>query len=252
MAIINLTGFGRHSHHSDPSKRDLTQTTMHKWDPFLVVGTPFQSNMHSIAYEWSFELLIPGDQEETFKGCHLCSIGYRLEASTLGECPSQSDTRTFAPIRIIRGLPMSCYELMDPATSHGKWDTKAEYSVSIRHQAVTLGGLIPVDVQLATLGSEVEVTKARFQLRESHIVHETCSTNKISTYMQKTVDDWPLHVDNPGKELHGWQQCLHLPRIVSKCSPDFSIRGMNVSHTLHFSATLVKDGVDLEVSLRAF
>ena len=206
--------------------------------------------MQSNTYEWPFELLIPGDQEESFKGCRLCSIAYRLEASTLETCPSHSDVGTLVPIRIIRSPPISCYELMDPATSHGKWDTKAEYSVSIRHQAITLGGLIPVDVQLATLGPDVEVTNARFYLRESHIVHDPCVKDKISFYMQRKVEEWRLNVDDKSRELQTWQQCLHLPRIVSKCSPDFSIRGINISHTLHFAATLVKDGIDLEVSLK--
>lgn len=223
---------------------------MHEWDPFLVQGQPVRSPMYSTTYEWPFELLIPGDWKETFKGCRLCSVAYRLVASTLPD-GTNNDIRSFTPIRIIRCPPLSSYELMDPVTTHGKWDRKAEYSISIRHGAIALGGLIPVDAQLATLEPGVQVTHARFFLRESHIVHEKCATDVVSLYEQRMVQEWRLVMGDKDGEMHSWQQCLHLSRVVSSCSPDFDICGITISHTLHFAAILRKDGIDLEVRSRS-
>lgn len=204
--------------------------------------------MHRDTYEWPFELFIPGSWDETFRGCRNCSVGYRLEATTSTQ-HSKKDIFAFAPIRIIRSPTLSSYELLDPATTHGKWGANAEYNLSLRHQAIAVGGLIPVDVELGMLEPGVEVKKARCFLQETHIVHDECSADVAAFYGDRLVEEWRLDIPDEDQQVYTWEQCLPLPRIVSRCSPDFSIRGMTISHSFHFRATLSKSGAEFEVGL---
>jgi arrestin-related trafficking adapter 4/5/7 len=223
---------------------------MHTWESFRVRGQPTQASMHRDVYEWPFELYIPGNWDETFKGCRHCGVAYRLEATTSLQ-DSKTDVFTFAPIRVTRSPTVSSYELLDPVMTHGKWGAKAEYNISLRHQAIAVGGLIPVDVELGMLEPGVELKKAKFYLTETHIVHDESKSGAASFLGDRLVEEWNMEIVEPDQQVHSWEQCLSLPRIVSRCSPDFSICGMTISHTFHFRATLWKDGLDMEVSSRS-
>ncbi|KAF5620182.1 HECT-type ubiquitin ligase-interacting creD [Fusarium sp. NRRL 52700] len=219
------------------------ESTVHQWKPFNVVdkiGEPFKNGKN---FEWPFELFIRGDQEESFKGCTRCSITYLLEAWTVGENSSDS-FKTFSPIRIIRTPGFSSYELMDPTTVQGKWSDKAEYNVSIQHRAIALGGLIPIEAHLAPLDTLVKITKARFFLREKHDVENMSDAAESGYEGQRIVTEWPLELSDEPQQR--WQQCLHLPIAVRNCSPDFSVCGVSITHSLHFEVTLSNNGVTTE------
>ncbi|KAM0346268.1 hypothetical protein ACHAPU_005695 [Fusarium lateritium] len=217
------------------------KTTIHQWDDFTTANQVCHPFKNGRRYEWPFELFVRGDQEESFKGCNRCSITYMLETSTTHRDDTES-SYSFTPIRIIRTPSFSSYELMDPATVQGKWSDKAEYNISIRHRAIALGGLIPVDAQLSQLGPTTKVKKARFYLRERHAVEEKSSTDCMDYEGQRIATEWPLDLDET-RQSHSWQQCLHLPRALRDCSPDFSLCGVTISHTLHFEVTLNTNGV---------
>ncbi|KAM0371843.1 hypothetical protein ACHAPY_009788 [Fusarium culmorum] len=220
------------------------EETIHTWNPFYVadqIGKPVPNGKQ---YEWPFKLFIRGDQEETFKGCTRCSITYLLEASTICS-DSSKNAYSFTPIRIIRTPAFSSYELMDPTSAHGKWSTMAEYNVSVRHRAIALGGLIPIEAQVAQLCSTSNISKARFYLRETHTVEDKSLSEGMSYEGQRIVTEWPLNLNQSG-QLQYWQQCLHLPLAVRNCSPDVSMHGITISHTLHFEVTIVTNGVTTE------
>ncbi|KAF4343550.1 HECT-type ubiquitin ligase-interacting creD [Fusarium beomiforme] len=227
----------------DEVKWQRHENTVHQWEPFNVVdkvGVPFKTGKK---FEWPFELFIRGDQEESFKGCTRCNITYLLEAWTVHHGSSGS-FKTFAPIRIIRTPGRTSYELMDPATVQGKWSEKAEYNVSIRHRAIALGGLVPIEAQLTTISPTAKITKARFYLREKHDVENSSGAAGSLYEGQRVVTEWPLELkDEP---QHRWQQCLHLPIAVRNCSPDFSVCGVSITHTLHFEVTVNKNGTITE------
>ncbi|GKU07142.1 hect-type ubiquitin ligase-interacting protein cred [Fusarium langsethiae] len=229
----------------DSVKWQHREETIHTWNPFLVsdrIGKPVPNGKR---YEWPFNLFIQGDQEETFKGCTRCSITYLLEASTIYSDYSR-DARSFAPIRIIRTPTFSSYELMDPMSAHGKWSTRAEYNVSVRHRAIALGGLIPIEAQVARLCSTSKILKARVYLRETHTIEDKSVSGSMAFEGQRVVTEWPLDLIQPG-QLQSWQQCLQLPLAVRNCSPDVSMHGITISHTLHFEVTIVTNGVATEV-----
>lgn len=221
---------------------------MHRWEPFYVRAEASHSSARHAKYEWPFELFIVGNWDETVKGCRRCGVSYRLQASTSTQ-GSDKDVFAFAPVRIIRCPTVSSYDLLDPAMTQGKWaaDT-VEYSISIRHQAVAVGGLIPVDAKLRIDDPGVELKKASFYLNETHVVYDEGVSDVASFYADRLVEAWRLDIANQDQRLYTWQQCLPLPRIVSRCSPDFSIHGLAISHTLYFKATLLKDGMDYLVS----
>lgn len=119
------------------------------------------------------------------------------------------------------------------------------------HQAIALRGLIPVDAQLAKLEPGVQVTKARFFLREVHSLQDETVPGLMAYEGQRTVMEWPLTIDDTRGQMHSWQQCLDLPRIVRKCSPDLSACMISISHTLQFAVTLTQsNGTASEVTSR--
>lgn len=135
------------SHSGDSSQVER----MHRWDRFMPQKEPNRSDLYSDTYEWPFEVFISGDQIETFKACHLCSLTYRLEASALDDGPEREECRTSWPVRISRHHSTSSYELMDSIASSGVWGPQAEFGVSLRHRAAPLGGLIPIEAKITTL-----------------------------------------------------------------------------------------------------
>lgn len=153
------------------------------------------------------------------------------------ECGSET-FGDFVPIRITRCPALSAYELMDSFTAEGKWSESVEYSVSVSHQAIALGGEVPVQIWLRKLDQSVEFTKAGFYLRETHTLRANLPTSSVTYIAPRIVVEWPVALSN-GQQLQTWEQRLQLPKVVRKCSPDFDIGGVVISHTLHFAATLL-------------
>jgi hypothetical protein len=92
--------------------------------------------------------------------------------------------------------------------------------------------------------------KARFYLRETHTVEDNSVSGSMTYEGQRVVTEWPLDLNKSG-QLQSWQQCLHLPLAVRNCSPDVSMHGVTISHTLHFEVTLTTEGVTAEVRCHA-
>lgn len=126
---------------------------------------------------------------------------------------------------------------MDSFTVQGKWSAGVEYSVSVSHQAIALGGVIPVQIWLRQLGQGLEFSKARLYLRETHTLCANLPASSMTYMARRIVVEWPVALSN-GQQLQTWEQHLQLPKAVRSCSPDFDIDGVVISHTLHFAATL--------------
>lgn len=119
------------------------------------------------------------------------------------------------------------------------------------HQAIALGGLIPVEAQLAKLEPGIQVIKARFFLREVHALQDDTVPGLMAYKGQRTVIEWPLTINDTRNQMHTWQQCLDLPRVVRKCSPDLNACMISISHTLHLAVTLMQsNGTVSEVASR--
>ncbi|KAI5459322.1 hypothetical protein BGZ63DRAFT_360969 [Mariannaea sp. PMI_226] len=230
---------------------ETSDFVLHEWEPFLTQGRAGEPSAHGSNYEWPFELLIRGNQEESFRGCGRCAITYRLEAAILKEDGSE-DFQDYVPIRIIRCPQESSYELMDPVTAQGSWCEKIAYSISLRHQAIALGGLIPIDAQITRIQHGATIMGAMFYLREHHKIHDKSITGPLIYQGQKIVSRWQLDLENRDGETQNWKLCLPLPKVVRECSPDFAVSGISVDHTLHFAATLLgEDGTvsEYEISM---
>lgn len=77
---VYLRGFRHHAEDKDaPFEWETTEIFSYQWEPFLVKDCVPSAYTRSGTYEWPFELLIPGNQVETFRGCSRCSIIYRLD-----------------------------------------------------------------------------------------------------------------------------------------------------------------------------
>ncbi|KAH7310746.1 hypothetical protein B0I35DRAFT_78445 [Stachybotrys elegans] len=237
---MKLVGRILRGHHGPSQTEDFT---VHQWKPFLVDTQPNSTSRGRDVYEWPFEFLVPGNQQESFTGCNQCSITYRLEASPL---EGHTESRTYVPIRLIRCPPTSSYELMDPLTAHGKWAGKIEYNISVGHQAIALGGFIPIDTQLVNLDPEVKIVRARFYLLETHTASNKESPDSQAYYGQRQVPEWSLELDKGDSCRQEWSQYLDLPRVLRQCLPDFNGCESSITHTLQFSVTLLDDGLESE------
>ncbi|RSM09306.1 hypothetical protein CEP52_004153 [Fusarium oligoseptatum] len=199
-------------------------SVVHEWDSFLAEGRPTEVSRTGRVFEWPFEVFIQGHQDESFRGCVRCSNTYRLDAFTIYDDSSQT-LQDFIPIRIIRLPSLSAYELMDPVTEQGKWLGKVQHSVSLGHKAIALGGLIPIHAELAKIEDGIQI-----------------SDDGVPSYEgRRLVEEWPLDLSNFSERVQTWEQCLKLPKVVRKCSPDLDVCGVAISHTLHL-AVMLKEG----------
>ncbi|KAI8716915.1 Arrestin-C domain-containing protein [Fusarium sp. LHS14.1] len=220
----------------------VESSVVHEWDSFLVKGHPSEVSRSGRVYEWPFEVFIQGHQEESFRGCARCSNTYRLDVFTIHKDSSQT-LQDFIPIRIIRLPSLSAYELMDPVTEQGKLLGKIEHSVSLGHKAIALGGLIPIHAELAQIDDGVQATKAKFCLYEHH---KTLNDGVASYEGRRLVEEWALDLSHKDEQVQTWEQCLRLPKVVRKCSPDLDLCGVAISHTLHFAVTLKEGDTEAE------
>lgn len=237
-----LTCYRDHKTGTSDEKK-VEASAVHEWDSFLIEGQLSEVSRTGRVYEWPFEVFIQGHQDESFRGCSRCSNTYLLEASTIYEDGSRT-LNDFLPIRIIRLPSLSAYELMDPVTEQGKWLGKIQHSVSLHHKAIALGGLIPIHAELEKIEDGVQVTKAKFCLYEHH---KMLDDGMLSYEGRRLVEDWLLDLNNTSERMQTWEQCLKLPKVVRRCSPDLDVCGVTISHTLHFAVTLREGDTEAEV-----
>ncbi|KAF5680032.1 O-dinitrobenzene, calcium zinc resistance protein [Fusarium heterosporum] len=177
------------------------KATIYQWDDFTIDNQVGLASKNGRRYEWPFEL-----------------IAYMLETSTIHRDATEK-SYSFAPIRIIRTPSFSSYELMDPTTVQGKWSDEAEYNLSIRHRAIALGGLIPIDAQLSQLSPTAKVTKARFYLL-------TLNTNGVTTEEDISM---PIHLFiSPELPVNGWGVFVANSDTTTKEVKDLLAGGMRV------------------------
>ncbi len=108
-----------------------------------------------------------------------------------------------------------------------------------------------MEARIVIAESGFEVTAARIYLSESHRIHDKCDAARVKYYGVRTSGDWPLVLDKASDRTQFWQQCLQLPLAVRKCSHSFDVRGILISHTLHF-AVKIRDSSGTESEVRYF
>ncbi|EGY18924.1 CreD [Verticillium dahliae VdLs.17] len=268
---LQLVGYHRTSdHESDLHSASSTTGVVyqHIWAPFLIDDVPSASlggPLPKGTYEWPFEHLIPGHVPETARGCPRCSITYDLKASTVRDSPGETSPQAMKPIRIIRTLPSSAFALMDAATVEGTSTGRLAYSLSLAHQAIALGTVLPVDLRFTALAKDIALRPVRCLLREVHSletqVPSACpgagtTTSTVEGY--RLAAAWDLAMDANGRisrfdgaagEWHV-QRRLPMPTTLIKCSPDVDVRGIKVSHQVEFAVTFA-EGPDMISNFRA-
>ncbi|TEA10848.1 putative HECT-type ubiquitin ligase-interacting protein creD [Colletotrichum sidae] len=239
---LRMSGFLRCSHNyreSDPmpSSFRTVRVLEHESPPFVFdhgLKVPAETPSDTDTYEWPFEIMIPGDTPETFRGCSRCSIAYQLTATTIRNKNSSSTPQAYRPVRISRTLGNSAFELMDASTVEGTWADKVRYSISIGHRAVALATAIPLEMRLTPLSDETRFSTVRCELLEEHRF-QLGSRPVASAFLgDRTVAEWVAPVENhePGCE-YTMAEKLGLPAEPKRCSPDVDTNGVEISHKLH-------------------
>ena len=218
-------------------ERETREFVLHRWERSNTRESVSRLSRYGVTHEWLFELLIRGSQDESSRGCSLCLTSYRLEATASTRNVS-AKMQTSAPIRIIRCLDVSSYELMNPFTVHGYWSGGVEYKVTLCRQAIALGGLIHIEAEIITHEPLLRVIGAKFCLLESHTVYNDQSA--VAFHGERTMSEWRLALDKTSKQQI-WQQNLPLPKVVRSCSPSFNTKYAVNSHTMRFIATISDD-----------
>ncbi|KAF4990269.1 hypothetical protein FGRMN_8577 [Fusarium graminum] len=193
------------------------KATIYQWDEFTIDDQAGRASKNGRCYEWPFQL-----------------IAYMLETSTIHRDATER-SYSFAPIRIIRTPSFSSYELMDPTTVQGEWSDKAEYTFSIRHGAIALGGLIPIDAQLSQLSTTAKVIKARFYLHFSisgvtisHTLHFEITLNINGVITEEDIS-LPIHLFiSPEFPVNGWGVFVANSDMATKEVKDLLAGGIRV------------------------
>ncbi|KAH7078185.1 hypothetical protein BKA63DRAFT_280865 [Paraphoma chrysanthemicola] len=195
-------------------------------------GTSSSTMLSPGIHEWPFEIHIPGSTPESIEGPHKSSISYRLEATVIRP-KIFSNKHISKPVRIIRTHQSLGSEFAHDSTAEGIWMQKAEYWISIPQRTVLLGSSLQTNIRIKPLLDGMKVSNIRYRLLEVYQLQiSTSSHEACKEVAQWTSDGHKNTLVDYGPEDYVFSGSLSLPRSLSKCTQDVSVRGIKVRHVL--------------------
>ena len=226
-------------------KVDKTNTFLrHDW-PHLV---DHHRTLTPGNYEWPFELLLPGDTDESVEGLYQTGVGYLLKA-TVVRGKLAKNLHAFKRLRVIRTLDPAALEFNHAMSVENIWPNKIEYSVVIPQKAIVFGSSIPLELRFTPLLKALEmglITVKLVEILELHVNSNTASSKshkherdvKTWTFEVSREEHWHDNIEETGQEGWAVTKELPLPKKLNQCVQDCHVQGIKIRHKVKLTVAL--------------
>lgn len=197
-------------------------------------------------YEWPFSVKIEGSNPESVEGMTDSHIIYKLKA-TVARGKFAYDLHTWKPVRIIRTLDPAAEEITEALTIDNIWTHKIEYQIIVPQKAIIFGTAIPIDMRFTPLVKGLKVGKVQVELVE----HQEITIRGVHAHKsrkhQRQVGKWTFEIgdehyhealDDSSHDGYIFKEIMPLPKTLSRCLQNMDVRGIKVTHKIHFHVAL--------------
>jgi len=207
-------------------------------------------NLPSDNYTWPFELILDGTLPESVEGMKDAYVVYRFKAE-IGRKRAK-DVVVRKPLRIVRTLGPSALELSHAMSIENIWPNKVEYSISTPSKAVVFGSFLQLDFRLVPLLKGLKIGNITTQLKEEQefVLDPEWGITALNggRIKDERLVVYDIHIPDPESDLQileeaaeGFQfsRYLELPKTLSKCMQDCSVKGIKIRHKVTFNVQLL-------------
>ena len=204
-----------------------------------VVNMQVQHHVPPGNYAFPFELIIPGDINESIECNRYAKLNYSLFA-TIERTLLHEHLNAKRDIGIVRTVGVDNYDVAHTVTIENTWPKKIEYSIKIPCKAVPFGSQLEVQFAMVPLAKGLKLGKMRTEIVEyvslkSPHTEPREGENVVCYQFFET----PANFDHMADE---WQmmRMVKLPTSLSKCSQDADIEPfVKIQHKFRCSIGLI-------------
>lgn len=190
-------------------------------------------------HEFPFEVILPGNLDESVEGLEEGQVVYKLVA-TIERGRFANNIVRKKHIRVVRTLGPDVLELNQTMCIENTWPQKVHYTISIPTKAIAIGSFTMIDFTFSPLFKGLTLGKTKIQLAEYRFF---ANGSRSAAQSESTVTE--MTVQPPAGGFLGqdeWAQkaMLQIPSSLTKCTQDCQISNhIKVSHKLKFWIGLV-------------
>jgi hypothetical protein len=138
---------------------------------------------------------------------------------------------TSMPVRIIRSHSGPVTVPEHSGRAEGVWVGKVKYWITLPQRTVSLGSIIRINIRIKPLLQGIKVREIQYRLMEMYELQISTATHEAC----KEVAQWRFEghknlVNDYEPSCYEFSGALSLPKALSKCAQDVSVRGVQVRH----------------------
>ncbi|KAG2225787.1 hypothetical protein INT45_011455 [Circinella minor] len=175
MNVSWSEGIGHHQHYHKQERSLIS----HKWQyvPMTEMTPKKTYTLASGQHKWFFELPIPGNLPQSLEA-EGGRVSYRLKAVV--ERPFIQNIVKKRPIRIVRCILPSEYQLSQTLEIHNTWSDKMEYAITLPSKIYAHGETIPISFDIRPIANNLRVRSLSGTLKE-YCTYTTTERSKTDT-----------------------------------------------------------------------
>ncbi|KAI9492050.1 hypothetical protein BDB00DRAFT_459522 [Zychaea mexicana] len=235
MNVSWSEGIGHHQHYH---KQERTLIS-HKWQYVPLTESPVKKTYTLAAgqHKWFFELPLPGHLPQSLEA-EGGRVSYRLKAVV--ERPTFiHNIIKKRPIRIVRCILPSEFQLSQTLEIHNTWSDKMEYAITLPSKIYAHGETIPISFDIRPIATNLRVRSLSGTLKE-YCTYTTSERSKTDTRVVRTErQDRPFASMALGQGLE-WKRLVrvHVPDRSPFIFCDADNDMIRIRHKLKFVISL--------------
>ncbi|KAI9266475.1 hypothetical protein BDA99DRAFT_505776 [Phascolomyces articulosus] len=234
MNVSWSEGIGHHQHYHKQERSLIS----HKWQyvPLTEMAVKKTYTLAAGQHKWYFELPLPGHLPQSLEA-EGGRVSYRLKAVV--ERPFIQNIVKKKPIRIVRCILPSEYQLSQTLEIHNTWSDKMEYAITLPSKIYAHGETIPISFDIRPIADNLRVRSLSGTLKEycTYTTTERSKTDTRVVRMEKKDKPFLSVALGDGNE---WKKVIKL--IVPERAPfifcDADNEMIRIRHKLKFVISL--------------
>lgn len=194
-------------------------------------------------HEFPFDLVIPGDINESIEGNDYGQLTYSL-VTTVDRGSHKSKLSAHRHIRIVRTVGVDNYDLAHTVSIENTWPKKVDYRIDIPCRAIALGTQLQVNFALVPLDKGLKLGRIKGEIVEYSTLSSPLSpTREEQKVVHQQIFDVPENFDQYADEW-AFSHLADIPRSLSRCTQDAFVEPyVKINHKFRCFVSLInRDG----------